>query len=403
MAKDPKIETSESGEVEISTDHENHETFEKIDLNEHAPDKAVKKSSGGLSLILSLLALIGVGYLLYQDWQSNENQGSLAQVQQLAQDSDLLSTDIEKIKGEVNQFKLQTAKINANEEQLQNLSDQFNTYQANQSDKEKNSLINADTSGNQTDMVVEKKFDNSENERALLQLQQQLTQQAKVISELQSKPVLPATNSAVAHDSSKDDNFEKIEKNTAVQVLLAADMLVNTHRIPQAINTLENYLKVSGLEGGNKRKIKRVLDQLLQVDEPDIKEIDQQLQALKSIINHLQVSTQENTEEEPQWYEKFVSVKKIETDSSLNSTAKLVAFKTELSRLLYQARLYLMLNDQDGWQSSLTEAESWVKGEMPENKSLADRIKALANQVVVAQIPSQLDIPALIDQLNGLR
>ncbi len=400
MAKDPNTETSEIEDVVISTDIENNENLKKTDLNEQVADKVVKKSSGALSILLSLLALTGVGYLFYKDWQNSNTEVSLPKIQQLTEDNELLNTGIERISADVSKLKLQTAKINANEVQLQKLSEQFSAYQSN---TEESAIINTETSGSQTGMNTEKKFDNSENERALLQLQQQLTQQAQVISELQSRPELPLTNSVVAHDSSKDDNFEKIETNTAVQILLATDMLVNTHRIPQAITTLDNYLKTSGLKNENKNKIQRVLDQLMQVEEPNIKAIDQQLQALKTTINNLQIPTQEKSAEESQWYEKFVSVKKIATDSSLNSTAKLVAFKTELSRLLYQARLYLMLNDQDGWQNSLSEAESWVKVEMPENSDLADRIKALGNQIVVAQIPSQINITTLIDQLSGLR
>ena len=403
MAKDPNTETSEIEDVVISTDIENNENLKKTDLNEQVADKVVKKSSGALSILLSLLALTGVGYLFYKDWQNSNTEVSLPKIQQLTEDNELLNTGIERISADVSKLKLQTAKINANEVQLQKLSEQFSAYQSNQSNTEESAIINTETSGNHTGMNIEKKFDNSENERALLQLQQQLTQQAQVISELQSRPELPLTNSVVAHDSSKDDNFEKIETNTAVQILLATDMLVNTHRIPQAITTLDNYLKTSGLKNENKNKIQRVLDQLMQVEEPNIKAIDQQLQALKTTINNLQIPTQEKSAEESQWYEKFVSVKKIATDSSLNSTAKLVAFKTELSRLLYQARLYLMLNDQDGWQNSLSEAESWVKVEMPENSDLADRIKALGNQIVVAQIPSQINITTLIDQLSGLR
>ena len=147
----------------------------------------------------------------------------------------------------------------------------------------------------------------------------------------------------------------------------------------------------------------RLETELQQIDQPDLEQIDQQLQALKLTVNELQVSTEAAVDEEPKWYERFVSVKKIETDNSISSTAQMVAFKTELNRLLYQAKLYLMLNDQAGWQSSLNAAAKWAKDGMPENHELSALVNNLANQKVVAEIPNQVNVATVIDDLKGLR
>jgi len=399
MAKKPKNEsTGDENLTEVENQaNKNHdlENNQNIDVVENSAEQpvVVKKSSGGLSLLISLLALAGVVYLFYQDWlnnsQTTNNGVSPAVIQQLQDSAQVLSADLQNVQVDINGIKQQSSQITAVEQQLKQLSEQLDTLE--------NVAQNTQQGSNLTD--TDNQFDNSANELALARLQQQLTDQAQTIGVLQSKP------SAIGSPSSsgQTDNLAHIEKSAAIQVLLTTDVLLSTHRIPQALAALDNYLKVSSLKTTDKNKILRLLNQLQQIEQPDLEQIDQQLQALKTTVHALQVSTETNDSDETKWYERFVSVKKIETESNISSTAQMVTFKTELNRLLYQAKLYLMLSDQVGWQSSLNAAAKWVKDEMPENKALSSRITALADQAIVADIPKQLDVAAVIDELSGLR
>ena len=352
----------------------------------------VKKSSGGLSLVLSLVSLAAVGYLFYQHWQANKQSNnqvtSPAVIQQLQDSDQVLSTDLKNAQVDINRVKQQTAQITVVEQQLKQLNEQFNDF--------KNSQQQISSVG------TESQFDNSQNELALADIQLKLTDQARIIAELQATPLITAVPQATPEDL-RSDSYQQIEKNAATQVLLTADVLLSTHRLPQAIAALDNYLKVSSLKPVDKNNLQRLLGQMQQIDVPDLALIDQQLQALQTSVNDLQVSTQQAASDEPKWYERFVSVQKIETDSSISSTAQLIAFKTELNRLLYQAKLYLMLSDQVGWQSSLSAVSQWVKQEMPEHNELSNRIMSLADQTVVAVIPSEVNIASVIDAMNGLR
>jgi hypothetical protein len=309
-------------------------------------------------------------------------------IQQLQDSDQVLSTDLKNAQVDINRVKQQTAQITVVEQQLKQLNEQFNDF--------KNSQQQISSVG------TESQFDNSQNELALADIQLKLTDQARIIAELQATPLITAVPQATPEDL-RSDSYQQIEKNAATQVLLTADVLLSTHRLPQAIAALDNYLKVSSLKPVDKNNLLRLLGQMQQIDVPDLAQLSQQLQTLQSSVNDLQVSTQQAASDEPKWYERFVSVQKIETDSSISSTAQLIAFKTELNRLLYQAKLYLMLSDQAGWQSSLSAASQWVKQEMPEHVELSNRIMSLAAQTVVAVIPSEVNIASVIDAMNGLR
>jgi len=348
--------------------------------------------------MISLLALAGVAYLLFKDWQDNKQTNdtliSPAAIQQLKDSNQVLSTDIKNIQVEVKRVEQKTAQISGFEQKILQLSNQITEIE---------NLSNDAIENNQSGLkAANNPFDNSDNERALAVLQKQIADQAKVISDLQSVPLATAEKQVIAHDL-LSDNHDQIEKNAAIQVLLKTDVLLMTHRLPQAIVALNNYLKVSGLKPADKNKISRLLDQLKKIDQPDLKNINQQLMVLKSTINDLQVPTETLSNDESKWYDSFVSVKKIDTENNINSTAQMVAFKTELNRMVYQAQLFLMLSDQSGWRSSLKAAAQLIVKEMPENNELAADIKALSEQFVVAVIPQQVSITTLVDQLKGLR
>ena len=396
MEKEPKNKTKAvkssnkiiQQDVENPDDLNNNDAAETV-VNIDAQPVVVKKSSAVLSLMLSLLALAGVGYLSYKDWQNSKQTtnkaASPAVIQQLQDSDQVLSTDLQNLQVDINQVKQQTAAV---EQQLKQLTEQLTGLKGSQ---QESNLLGTDN-----------QFDNSGNETLLAELQQQITEQAVTIKNLQTITTSAVNMQTGAFDKQTATD-DQIEKNAAIQVLLTTDVLLTTHRLPQAISTLDNYLKVSSLKAVEKNKIIRLVNQLQQIDAPDVELIEQQLQGLKSTVNDLQVATQKAASDAPKWYERFVSVKKIETENSISSTAQMVAFKTELNRLLYQAQLYLMLNDQNGWQSSLNAAMQWVKDELPENNELAAGIAALANQQVVADIPNQVNITTVIEDLKGLR
>lgn len=402
MEKKPKTEVqADENSTELINEHsehaENPDDQQANEATESAVTQAeqsvvVKKSSGGLSLVLSLVSLAAAGYLFYQHWQGNKQTSmqvtSPAVIQQLQDSDQVLSTDLQNTQVDIRQLKQQAAQLTVVEQQLKQLTEQVTTLKNSQQD---------------TNQVgTESLFDNSQNELALAEIQLKLTDQARLIAELQATPSITDGPQATPEDL-RSDSYEQIEKNAATQVLLTADVLLSTHRLPQAIAALDNYLKVSSLKPVDKNNLLRLLGQMQQIDVPDLGQLSQQLEALKSTVNELQVPTQQAASDEPQWYERFVSVKKIETDSSISSTAQLIAFKTELNRLLYQAKLYLLLSDQAGWQSSLSAASQWVKQEMPAQGELSNRLMSLADQTVVAVIPSEVNIVSVIDALNGLR
>lgn len=395
MDKKDKTENPEAQSnseiIEQDAEETENSTAEETVENAATEPAMVKKSAAKLSLLLSLLAVAAVAYLYYQDWQSKQQQTSdviSPEAVQKLQDSDQrLNTEVQNLQNDINQIKQQNTDIETLKQQLEQLTAQFNAFKNQQ---QQNSSAGSEST-----------FDNSQHESELAEIKLQLRNQARLIAGLQATPSNDQATETKAEEL-RAEAYEQITKNAATQVLLTTDVLLSTHHVTQAIDALDGYLKVSSLKPVDKNKLLQLLSQLQQIELPDHAQISQQLQALKSTVNALQITTQQSTDEAPKWYERLVSVKKIETESSISSTAQLVSFKTELNRLLYQANLYLMLHDQSGWRSSLKAAVQWVNDEMPEQPELVDSITALMNQSVVAEIPSQVDVSALIAALNRL-
>ena len=389
MDKEFKIDTT-ADEDSTAIDHNDAEENEDLlDVEDELTKQptVIKKSTGGLSLLLALLALAGVAYLYYLHLQNDAGSVSPAVIQQLQDRDNVLKTDLQNAQVDIGRIQQNTAQIKALEQQINQLKDQLSNTTQSDSDQ---------VSGNQ--------FDNSANETVLAEIKQQLSDQATTIQELQTKSSTDSnTNQTAVPAELMSENFNQIQKNAAIQVLLTTDVLLSTHRLPQAINALDNYLKTSTLKPVDKNHLLRLLSQLQQVNQPDTAAIEQQLQAVKTSVDELQLTTEDQADAELKWYERFISVKKITTETNISSTTELVNFKTELNRLLYQARLYLVLNDQIGWQNSLTAAANWTQQEMPEQQSLSSRFMNLSKQSIVASLPEDLNVNAVINELKGLR
>ena len=137
---------------------------------------------------------------------------------------------------------------------------------------------------------------------------------------------------------------------------------------------------------------------------PDIEQLTEELTQLKTLISDLQIPTEKPVTEQTHWYDRFISVKKISTDSSgLANSAFLEILKSQLNNHLLQAELALAMQNQSSWHLQLQAAAKLLAQQLSEQAALAEQIQQLAEATISPVVPESLDIQGLITELKGLR
>ncbi len=339
------------------------------------PTVVVKKSGGALSLLLSIVALGVAGYLFYQDWQGSDSTTTsasvLPEIQQLQQANQSLAAQLSQAKSETQQLKEQLTSLQQSLSEVRELAGQKSV---------------------QTSV-----FDNSENERLLQQLAQQLADQAQSTSALQRQITSLPTDAGMQQLS--PEMLIQLQNAAAAQTLLTTQTLLDTGQVAAAGQGLDRYLQTANLGTNLGQRLQRLSERIQMINVPDAEPLRQELQALSLAVKGLELPTVE-TDDDSQWYDRFISVKKISDDSALNSSVQLMELKVQLDRLLYQAGLNLTMQQQEGWQSSLHQAANLLQQQLPQ-QALVKQLNDLASEQVRVVVPADLGIGALVNELKG--
>ena len=366
------------------------EMIEAADEDSVKPPEPVEKQTkggGGLALLLSLVALLAVAYLYYLDWQGDTTEPpagvDASEIQVWQDEQEKVASELQNVKADI--------------QSLQQITEQLQQ----QVSQQQQVLAQRDGAavGGGTETLA---FDNSPNEQAIKQLQQAIAGQSRLIQSLQqgllesNEPVqsIGPMGSALATSQAE------MQRQAAIQTVLAVKMMVDSQRIPAAIDTLEQFNQHLNTDVDLQQRMSALAATLRQADLPDLVTAKTSLAALAQAIDQLKVPTIE-TDEERAWYEKLVSIKKIDDQSPITSTAELMTLKMQLKQHVYEARLNLNLGQASGWQQTLNEAASLVQQQLPNQPSLAQSFRQLAQQSIPPQLPAAYDIEATLTALKG--
>ncbi len=381
QASDVELENNETKETSENLEATSDESIEKENVVTE-PQVIVKKSSNKLALLLSLLALIASAYLLYVTFLGKPNK----------QDSQNLANQILDLENANQQLKQQLRQQDQNSSTaIQQLQQQIDAL-ANQPKPQADGLT----------------FDNSGNEAALSQLEaqmkQQFSDQSDELNQLKQQLKTTQPIQSVAKEVLPDP-VDLYDSKRAIDALYAADLLIRTQRLPQAISTLEQLLDTANLRTSTQHNIQQLLNSWQRIEQPDTHNLMQQLQQIKSDIKHLKLNTESTTtskDNEP-WYSRFVSVKKINSDAGLADSHQLHLLQAELTQQLLQAEWALTLHQSKAWQTHLTMAAQTLEQTMPGQKTMVQSLNSLASKPVVALLPTPSGIHDLINELKGQR
>lgn len=381
MDKDQDIESTEHHEEPID------EVIEDVHEPEIQTEKVVvKKSGGGFALFLALIALGLSGYLFYKDWLANADETNHDAANDVLQ--------------QLNAQKSLSAKTSQQlQQQIDQLTQTLSQIETNLNDLKTELATNTNEPSTVLGQPVT--FDNSSNEAAIQTLKEQIADQNETLKSLQKQLATQPAN--VAAFEANPNQFDELQKNAAIQSLVSAQTLLNSGHIEMAASTLEYFLQSSTIDSDYLRKIQNKINQINQIKQPDSNQLSQELSAIGTAIKDLTLPTKNTEETESSWYDRFISVKKIDEGDHVDSSFELLSLKAELSNRLNAVKLLLTLKDQQGWQHALNQAAELLQQNMPQQQAMINQLQKLAGEPIAAIVPENLALMSLVDELKGMR
>ena len=361
--------TTENLPEEVETSSQANDMTDNVNPTEQ--QVIINKSGAAvLSLMVSILALLVSAYLFYQtqiNQNNSSNQNEITELnQQLYQANQALSTDLTNSQ----------VKIKENQQLLQSLAAQISSLQL-----PKDSATPT--------------FDNSENLALIEQLHEQLDQQKIMLQKLSAEQGSQTVINPV-------DDQESIQRQATLNQLRMVQLMLNNNQLPQAIRSLENHLTMDQLKPTIQVKLKQLLLDLNSIKQVDKKSLFNALDQIQNQVVALTLETEVSEETESNWYDKFITVKKIKSDNSLANSTDLAILKADLAQHIIQAKIALSLADQESWQMQLNVAAQQVKSKLPNQNELKDQLMALSQQTVVPDLPEGINFQAIINELTRL-
>jgi uncharacterized protein HemX len=250
-------------------------------------------------------------------------------------------------------------------------------------------------------------FDNRANQAALDQLNEQLNSQARRISQLQQQltaqqntPVQTVGDVAIP----VPDHTLFWQQQAAMGVLDQVALAKLSGQPAVAQQLVAEYLSTDDLPSDISALMRELNSALNSIQQPDVAALKQQLNGIRQAIDGISlVIKSEEPAAERSWYERFISVKKIDaSEGPAMSTLALMSLKAELRQLLQQAEWSLTMQDQTGWQQQLAAVLERIQAELPGQQAVISQVQALRAESVTVDWPDAIDLSAMKATIKGL-
>jgi len=350
-------------ESQIPVNTEVDEESSEPNLTEQ-PEK--KKSGQGLavfSLLLALLALLISGWTFYRIGIQSDNDSSLAQQPEMATQQDLqkLQKQIKDLEQDFNQQANSTQKI---QQQLNRLQQDLSSLPSNE-------------------------FDATGLEQQINLLQQQFNM---LKSQYRDQPNEPQT----------EEHLSAMVRAQTVSALRTVQLLITQQQIPEAINVLKNWRNNKYLPLVIQTRLQQLVTTLSNLETPNLDALRLQLASVNKEITALSLITERPENEQSAWYESFITVKKIKPEQHNLNSVDLQQIKANASHSIQQAELGLTLKQPSVWSNSLKQAKKSLSETSLNTGDIAQELQRLSEQNILTQIPKDLGIDVLIQQLEGI-
>jgi|GEM_PF-1854707 len=325
-----------------------------------------KQSGRGLAmfgLLVALLALVTAGWVYYQvAFQTDQNQ-ALDQLGTMDSQQDLnqLQNRLAQVEKELKQ---QIQSIDQNKQENEKLHQSLNNLPNNT-------------------------FDAGPLEHKINNLQQQLT----ALNNLKREQTI---------EPQTEEYLSTLARSQSIHALKTVQLLLNQHQLPQAVEVLKQWRNNEHLPLSIQTRLQQLITTLSNTESPDVNRLRQQLSDIKNNITGLSLTTETQASQQPAWYERFITVKKIKPEQQSLNSADLQQLKANAGHSIQQAELALALKQPVLWRDALQQTEHILAQSSLDTEPLRQQLQQLREQDIITQVPNNLGIESLIQQLEGI-
>jgi len=157
------------------------------------------------------------------------------------------------------------------------------------------------------DNLPDNTFDTGPLEQKMADLQQQLT-------------ALKQQKQEQAGEPQTEDYLTALARAQTVNALKTVQLLLNQHQIPPAIEVLKQWRNNEHLPLAVQTRLQQLITTLSNIETPNLEALNRQLVTVKDNIARLSLITETPENRASVWYERFITVKKIQTRTTKYST-----------------------------------------------------------------------------------
>lgn len=331
------------------------------------PDQPTQKNGGGklagFSFLLALLAFLTAGWIFYRVEMNSDDTHTVNQLASKASQQDL--NQLEK---RLSQQEQELSKLNRSINQAQQQFTQLQQEINNRSDNQ---------------------YDDGPLKQRIKTLEQQLTALKNQTPQQVSEP-------------QTDEYLSALARAQTVNALKTVQLLLSQQQLPQAVEILKQWRNNENLPLAVQARLQQLITTLSNTETPNNIKLKSQLTALRDSIAALSLTTETQQSQQPAWYERFITVKKIKPEQDNLNSVDLLQLKANANHAVQQAELALSLKQPTLWQQSLQQAEHVLAQSQLNTDPIQQQLQQLTEQKITTQIPNNLGIEALIRQLEGI-
>lgn len=352
--------TSENSDV---IDNQPQDGNQVSETSEPKPPQQGGAKLAGFGLFVALLALVTAGWLVYRVEVQSDDSNAVDQLAGKANQQDLnqLQTRVNQLEEALTK---QTQAVEQNQQQITRLRQDLNKR-------------------------PDIQFDDGLLKQHIESLQQQMT-------------MLKKEDRQQANEPQTEEYLSALARSQTIHALKTVQLLLDQQQLPQAVQILKQWRNNEYLPLAVQTRLQQLITTLSNTETPDEADLRQQLAKLKDNITALSLTTETQANPEPAWYERFITVKKIKPEQQSLNSADLQQLKANAGHQIQQAELALALKQPALWRDALQQAEQTLTQSTLDTESLQRQAQQLREQNIVTQIPANLGIQSLIDQLEDI-
>ncbi|WP_395373961.1 hypothetical protein [Marinicella sp. W31] len=377
--------------------------------------KAVKKSSGGIAFLGLLIALGALALSAYNFYFYHFNTPQQQPVQDYSAEINSLSAETQSHQSMTRQ---QAEEIRALKQNLEQLQSQFANLTTDPEQTEATETVDL--------TPLQQQLETLQTELASVSQAQQLLQNSVASLPTTTASAEPSSQVSVTQfqnalakiDVLEQRLQESLQQQNPVEESADTTPSVLAYTINKQLALAELYLSLdlpqAAIESLNTsinnesrnnypsftNQLERAVQEINTTAAVDSDGLLNQLKQISTSIEQLQLKTQQTPSDADSWYDKFITIRKVDNTAAVQSSTELNLLKSTLQHQLMLAQMALQTKNQNQWDKHLVHIKTGLQEHFAEQQDLISQVESLQQQQVRPQYPN---IGVLIDSFQQIQ